>query len=409
MRSQVLAGLLLCVAVRPGLAQAGDSTAKAQSPLAAQPAPAAVAKPDSAARAAARVDSVAAPAADAPFAGAKFSGYAEASYAYSTRSLKDAIPGRWYDRFQNQFELNAVKVALDRAYTATKLDAGFHVEALFGQNAAVTRSNGLDLGNEGDITQLFVTLNVPTPNGNGFQLKAGKMVTLLGQEVLDAPSNANWSLGNQFVFLENVTNVGVSAEYRFNRYMDTQLRLINGWDVVQDNNNGKSVMGRVGFYPDSVSTIALLGYYGAEQPGTARPKRVGGELLLNRSLTDRLALSFQGDYGHDGAGPALPDSTRAANWWGAGAWLTYQLVPAAQLALRGDYIDDVNGARTSGVLGFPVNTGQRLGSATATLNLKAWPHSLVRPEVRYDRSSLPTAFAGRQQQLSFALSVAFVY
>lgn len=399
MRTQVLAALLLCAAARPALAQT-DTTAKA-SPLAAQPAPAA--KGDSAA---AKPDSAAAAAA---FAGAKFSGYAEASYAWDTHAAGQTIAGRWYDRFQNQFELNAIKVALDRPYAADKLDAGFHVDALFGQNAAVTKSNGFDLGNEGDITQLYVTLNLPTRNGNGFQLKAGKMVTLLGQEVLDAPSNPNWSLGNQFMFLENVTNVGVSAEYKFNKYMDTQLRLINGWDVVQDNNNGKSVMARVGFYPDAASTIALLGYYGAEQPGTARPKRLGGELLLNRNLSDKLALSFQGDYGHDGAGPALPDSTHAAKWWGVGGWLTYQLVPAAQLALRGDYVDDVNGARTSGVLSFPVNTGQKLTSATATLNLKAFPHSLVRPEVRYDRSSLPTAFAGKQDQLSFGVSVAFIY
>src|SRR5581483_1596314 len=53
-------------------------------------------------------------------------------------------------------------------------------------------------------------------------------------------------------------------------------------------------------------------------------------------------------------------------------------------AVRGDYVNDENGARTSGFLGFPVNTGQKFRSATATLNLRAWPNALVRPEVRYD-------------------------
>ena len=402
MRTQVLAGLLLCAAARSALAQTGDTTAKASPGLAAQPAPAAP-KSDSAARA----DSAAA--AEALFAGAKFSGYAEASYAYSSRALEGAIPGRLYDRFQNQFELNAIKVAVDRPYATDKLDAGFHVDALFGQNASVLHSTGFSLGDQGDITQLFVTLNVPTPNGNGLQLKAGKMATLLGLEVIEDPVNPNWSLGNQFIYVENFTNVGVGAEYRFNKHVDTQLRLINGWDVVQDNNTAKSFMGRLGLYPDDRSSIGLIGYYGAEQPGTDRPKRVGGQVLLNRTFSDKVAAWIQADYGHDGAGPALPDSTRSANWWGLGGWLTYNLVPAAQLALRGDYVNDEQGARTSGVFAFPATDGMRIGSATATLNLKLWPPALVRPEVRYDRSSSPLAFAGKQSQTSFALSVAFIY
>ncbi len=166
---------------------------------------------------------------------------------------------------------------------------------------------------------------------------------------------------------------------------------------------------RAGFYPDDASTIALLGFYGPEQPNTDRPRRYGGELLLNRQLGARTALALQGDYGREGAGPALPDSTHDAVWWAAGAWLTYTLGPAAQLALRGDYVDDITGARTSGVLGFPVLGAQRLGSATVTLNLRTWPHTLVRPEVRYDRSSASLAFAGRRQQASVAVSVAYLY
>jgi len=71
-------------------------------------------------------------------------------------------------------------------------------------------------------------------------------------------------------------------------------------------------------------------------------------------------------------------------------------------------VNDENGARTSGILGFPANTGQRFGSATATLNVRAWPGALVRPEVRYDRSTLP-AYAGRRDQVTFALAVAYLY
>ncbi len=146
-----------------------------------------------------------------PLAGLKLSGYAEASYAYSSQAVGRTIPGRLFDRFQDQFALNAVKVALDRPYAPDRFDAGVHADVLVGQNATVLRSTGFDLGDEGDITQLYITLNIPTPNGNGLQLKAGKMVTLLGQEVLEDVANPNWSEGNQFIYVENFTALGVSA------------------------------------------------------------------------------------------------------------------------------------------------------------------------------------------------------
>jgi hypothetical protein len=81
---------------------------------------------------------------------------------------------------------------------------------------------------------------------------------------------------------------------------------------------------------------------------------------------------------------------------------------AVGVAVRGDYVNDKNGARTSGVLGFPANTGHRFGSATATLNLRAWPGAVVRPELRYDRSTLP-AFDARKDQLTAALAVVYIF
>ena len=71
-------------------------------------------------------------------------------------------------------------------------------------------------------------------------------------------------------------------------------------------------------------------------------------------------------------------------------------------------MNDENGARTSGVLGFSPNTGQRFGSGTATLNIRSWPNAVVRPEVRYDRSTLRT-FNGKNDQVTVALGVAYLY
>jgi len=341
-------------------------------------------------------------------AGFKLTGFAEGSYAYSGRSLGDTtIVGRLYDRLQDRFMLNALTIVLDRPYEPTKLSAGFHAELLVGQDATMIRSNGFDLGSQADLPHLYVTLNVPTASGNGLQLKFGRIPTLLGLEVIETVANPNWSVGNQFIYVENFTGTGVSVETKFSDHLDAQLRLINGWDQVGDNNSHKSVMGRVGLSPDAFTSLGVVGYWGPEEPNDAAAKRYGVEGLLWRKL-GKTQLWLQGDYGREQANVALPDPTRPAAWWALGCWISYDLSSSVGVALRGDYVHDENGARTSGILGFPANTGQRFGSATATLNVRAWPDALVRPEVRYDRSTLP-AYAGRRDQVTFALAVAYLY
>ena len=340
-------------------------------------------------------------------AGFKLSGFAEASYAYSGRSSGDTIVGRLYDRLQSRFMLNALAVVLDRPYDPAKFSAGFHTELLFGQNATLIQSAGFDLGPQGDIPHLYVTLNVPTASGNGLQFKVGRIPTLMGLEVIEAVANPNWSEGNQFIYVENFTGLGVSVETKFNNYVDAQFRVINGWDQVHDNNTHKSLMGRVGLYPDALTSIGIVGFWGPEEPDNNTANRYGVEGLIWRKV-GKSAVWLQGDYGREQANAALPVPTKDAQWWAAGAWVTYDFSSSIGLALRGDYVNDEDGARSSGVFGFPANTGQKFGSGTATLNIRAWPSAVVRPEVRYDRSTL-AAFDGKKDQVTVALAVAYLY
>src|SRR5438132_9442563 len=309
-------------------------------------------------------------------AGFKLSGFAEASYAYSGRSLGDtAIVGRLYDRLQNRFTLNALAVVLDRPYDPAKLSAGFHTELLVGQDATVIQSNGLFAGAATpvpvDVPHLYVTLNVPTASGNGLQLKVGRIPTLLGLEVIETYANPNWSEGNQFIYVENFTALGVSVETKFNNHLDAQFRVINGWDQVSDNNRRKSLMGRVGIYPDAATSLGIVGFWGPEEAGINGANRYGIEGLLSRKL-GKATVWVQGDYGKEQANAALPDPTQDAQWWALGGWVTYDFSTSLGLALRGDYVNDQNGARSSfnGLVGFPANTGQKFGSGTATLNIR---------------------------------------
>ena len=251
------------------------SSAVGRQPAAAQAADSSTAKsavPDSAA---AKAD----PPADSAAAAAPVklpvtvSGFVTASYTYATRRTGTQIVGRLYDRFHDQVELNAAKVVLEKPVATDKWDAGARVDLLFGQDAAVIKSAGLNLGDHADLTQAFVTVNLPAGAGKYVQFKAGKIATLMGLEVIEDVVNPNLSEGNQFIYVENFTNTGLRMDVKPSPTIDFQLALFNGWDVVEDNNTKKSFMGRVGFTPSASTTLGLLGFVGMRRPRWGGPPR----------------------------------------------------------------------------------------------------------------------------------------
>jgi hypothetical protein len=345
--------------------------------------------------------------------GVKISGYVESSFTVSTADSTDpagVVVGRTFDRFDDEFMLNAFKLALEKPADPEALSAGFRVDLLFGQNATVVQSAGLHLGDQGDVEQAYVTLNVPVAKGLTF--KAGKWVTLMGVEVIEDVVNPTWSEGNQFLFAENFTGTGIETGMKFSDYADAELRVYNGWDVVDDNNDDVSFMGRLGITPDAATTIGIVGFIGPEQPDDDEADRKGVNVVVYRAVTDAVRLWGQFDYGTEDANPALPDPTDDARWWAAAVWAAIDVSPRVGIGLRGDYFDDMDGARTSGApftAPFPANPENKFGNVTLTLNVKAWENALVRPEIRYDKSSVDNAFGDDDSQVTFSLSAAFLY
>ena len=329
-----------------------------------------------------------------PLAGQlKVSGYGEASYVWSNHAVGDVIVGHLYDRFSDQFMLNGLHLAAEKAAATNKWDAGVRFDIVMGQDAQIIPT-GTALGTYGEVTQLYITLNVP----NGPRFKLGKFVTLMGLEVLETPANPVWSEGLQFIFVENIAATGLEAGFKLGEKADLQLRISNGWDRVRSSEH-KDFMGRLGLYPDGNTSIGLLGYYGAQQDGESAT-RMGFEVLVNKKFGST-SLWIQGDYGMEEANAALP-GPGDATWFALGAWLAFDASPKVGVAFRVDYLNDQDGFRTG------VGVEHNLWSATGNLNIKRWSNVLVRPEVRYDKSNL-TPFDGEASQLVLALAVAYTF
>ena len=413
-RAVIAVGAAVAVITVASLGSAGTLVAQPAAQPAGQASVPPAPKPDT--MTAKKPDTTAAKKPDAPPApehvetgllGIKLSGYVETAFNSSNNANGRAITGRLYERTNNQFSLNALKISFDRPFDATKLDAGFHADLIFGQNAPVLQSAGFSLGPNGDVYQLYGTINLPTSDGNGVQFKFGRMATFLGLELIETPLNPNLSIANQFIYAENFTQTGLSVEHRFNKYVDAQIRVLNGWDQVTDVNGALSYMARLGIAPTATTSIAFAGFTGAEEADNNSAKRTGFEVLASQKV-GKVTAYVQGDVGREARNGALPDSTRAAKWSAFGAWLVVDATPTVGVALRGDYFNDANAFRTGGAFGITGGPKHTLSSATATLNIKGLPNVLLRPELRFDKSNLGV-FNSKKSQFTVGLGATYIW
>ncbi len=200
-------------------------------------------------------------------------------------------------------------------------DVGFHTQLVFGENARVLQSTGFRMDRDGDVSQFSDSVNLPTPDHDGVQVKVGRMATLLGYEAIETPLDPNVSVGNAVLCAEYFTQTGVGVEHRFNSHVDAQVRVLNGWDQVADVNGRPSYMARVGLAPDALMTVAVAAFTGPEQPGNNSALRSGVELFASRKF-GRVTTFVQGDHGHEQRIAAVPDPRRnppggppAPGWW----------------------------------------------------------------------------------------------
>jgi len=335
----------------------------------------------------------------------KISGYVAGSF-FHTFNNGQIGGGSQLAGHDDEFMINQFKLALDKPVDASpdKWDAGYSAHLIFGQDAGYFGFAGLSLGGAGFVEKATVTANVPV--GNGLLVEVGRMVTLMGVEVVEPTINPNWSLGNQFVFVEPTTHLGAHLTYKFTDKVTGELSVFNGWDVVGNDNNSLSFMGRLTLTLSDSTTLALLGYGGPEGAGNNSQLRSGAEAVLTQKLGDRVTAYIQADYGHE-------DFNRFgdpnAEWYAGGVWVVYQASEKVAFALRGDYLRDGDSSRVGGGFPTPGNTTE-LTSLTGTVNWSPVANLQIRPELRWDRSTEGTFGTGaKQDQVIAGLGVAYLY
>jgi hypothetical protein len=113
---------------------------------------------------------------------------------------------------QDGFNLDVVKVAIERPLDEASWAAGYKAELLFGPDAnfLATTSTGIPVSDFG-IKQAYVSVRAPL--GNGLDFKLGVWDTIIGYEGFDAGNNPNYTRSYGYA-IEPTTHTGLLATYQ---------------------------------------------------------------------------------------------------------------------------------------------------------------------------------------------------
>lgn len=287
---------------------------------------------------------------------------------------------RVFDFRHNAFRIDDVQVTLMKPVEESG-DVGFRFDLDVGSNVPrVAQASGLFDDEDIDLRQAFVSWVAPL--GSGLTVDAGKFVTHMGLEVIEGweDYNSNYSRAFEFGFAIPFTHTGVRLSYALDDKVSLMAMVANGWDNVDDNNDGKSFGGQLGWSP--TENVGILFNYigGPEQDDKNGNWRHVFDIVFNIvPLPAALpGLSVSGALDHGTESRAAPDGGRA-RWNAVEGVLRYDVSESFYLALRGEWFKDNHGTRTGVV--------QKLKELTLTPTFLIGDHLAIRPELRVDRSN----------------------
>lgn len=278
--------------------------------------------------------------------------YIDTSYEYNfNRPQDEQNQLRVFDTDDSQFNLHLFQLSFRRTPTTEGGLAnlvGFGAKLDFGEDADVIGATGLgDPDDEFDLQEAYI--HILAPFGNGIDIYGGKFVTLAGAEVIESKDDFNFSRSFLFGFAIPFTHTGIRIHYPVAPF-DFIVGLNNGWDVVDDNNDGKTIETRVGLNLEKFS-VGVVGYFGPEENKVDGDWRELIDVVATFAPIQNLTLIANLDFGWQQdvnmTDPAT-DQEFEENvfWWGVAGYVVYDLNEIVRLVLRGEYFDDKDGFRT---------------------------------------------------------------
>jgi len=298
------------------------------------------------------------------------------------------------DLDHDTFHVTWAKLGLSRALSGEdELDWGFALDVVAGRMVEGTLSLDPDFlgGEEINLGNAYVELQVPTPH-NPVSIRVGRAYGWFGVESLDLHASQMFTLS----WLANFTpytNTGLFVETELVDGISYMQYVGNGSEVVDDNNDAKTLGGRLSVDPTDSLSIAFHWIWGAEQANNSADKRLQLEIDVVWRPTDQTGVYVMLHYGQEEDGAV--DRGRTAKFGGASVALRQGVWRAAEgeydhvvLVTRWTIYRD-QGGNNSGLT-------QTLNEVSVGVEVNPLEHLWLRFEYRLDTSSRGSAFLGKR-------------
>jgi hypothetical protein len=308
---------------------------------------------------------------------------------------------------QDGFNLNVVKLTIERPLDDAQWAAGYKVDLLFGPDANALATQSSLEGDDFGIKQAYVILRAPWQNGLDF--KVGVFDTIIGYEYFDAGANPNYTRSWGYT-IEPTTHTGVLMSYEFNDMISASAGVANTFgpainsraitpddpavagDQYRDNESYKTYMGSValtapedwGFLGGSSLAFGVINGFNNGINGNQTSLYAGTSMATPiAGLT--IGTAHDWALAHNDDDNSIPDQHAYAH----GLYASIQATEKLSFHGRFEY------AKVSGDSVSP-GIAEKLISLTGTAQYDLWKNVLSRLEIRWDHQAAGTgkAFGG---------------
>ncbi len=368
-------------------------------------------------------------------------GWIQNSYTQNTNGFGNGTNfGVYPNHLANQWQGNQYYLVTENPIEqGEKLNFGFRVDTLFGNDYQFTRSYGFFdrvfapnsfLGL--DFPQIYGEVHLPYLTKLGVDVKGGRYYTPMGYETATAINRPLLSIPYAYNF-SPFTFLGVQADIHITDRLDYFHGTMNGWDrwfnenyrwgyytgVIAKSKSGKTIFNSfVTVGPDQLprfapanapylptGVISPIAFAGRPNPNYIHNNRFYACTHVIHKWTDKLTQVMQTDQIYDpnvlGLGP--DNTARSGSWFSFVNWFLYEVNPKLTGVWRSEVFWDPQGQAT----GY----ADTFHEMTVGCIYKPKPWLWVRPEARYDWASFTHPFANgtRGSQLTLAVDVIVLY
>ncbi len=299
-------------------------------------------------------------------------GYIDVSHNYLSTDA-GSFNSRAFDTERRGFNLQMLDFSM--SYLPASGFGGF-AQLNAGSDAKVIASNSTS-GDDFEAQEAYMQY----ANG-GLTVIGGKFATLAGAEVIESPSNVNFSRSLLFFYAIPFTHTGVRASYAMSDAVKLIAGLNNGWDATKTSakTGAEKKTVELGVIANPVKMLSLAAsYYTGEEAGAGgNDTRTVLDVVATITATD--ALSFVLNYDKGDQDKALATGA-TAKWNGLAGYANYKISDMWRASLRTESFKDKDCYRTS--CGF---TSQTLKETTLTLAHTPAKNVELRAEYRKDKS-----------------------